>query len=90
MAPPDGLDSETEDGHLTGVWLLRHVKDFVISANIPVVVLTNHYDMPTVRARIEILAELRRHVSIHGKYGISRQELPALVEARILAVKGMG
>ena len=89
MPAPSDAEGETDEGHLTGIWILERIESFVVSSKIPVIVLTNHYDLPTVIERLKSIATLKSYITTHGKYGISRQELPSLVKARILAVKGM-
>ena len=89
MDPPDGVAGEAEDGQFTGVWILRQLVSLVKTANIPVVVLSNHHDIKEVERRIGELGEIVGHVTVHEKYGKSRTEIPPFLMARIRAVKGM-
>ena len=89
MPAPDGVEGETHEGFLTGVWFLGKIQELVIKARIAVLVLSNHHDMPTVEKKVAEIGIPSSLVTIQTKFGTKRRDLAALFEARILAAKSL-
>lgn len=87
MPSPDGAAGETEDGFMTGIWILEQIEGFVIAAKIPVVILSNHSDLPRIEELVQDMHKLRRFVTVQSKYNTRRAELPPFIESKIHEVK---
>jgi len=80
MAPPSlELRAETNDGLSTGIWLLKQIRDEVLSRPLPVIVLTNRTD----ERLAEELASLNLPESLlqcHQKRSTSAVDLVPVVQ----------
>lgn len=84
MPTPDNVSrSLTHDGELTGVWFLSQIKDYIVGAKCPVVVLTNK-SLSTFREAIDKLEVPPTLIECRQKRDTPRNLLPTIVAHMIL------
>lgn len=83
MMPPPTLDVafETEDGQVTGLWLLRKHKARLLAKNIPVLVLTNK-DIDVVEYYINENGLLDLNIQLRSKFSVTPEVLVEQVKSR--------
>jgi CheY-like chemotaxis protein len=83
MDTPDSVDTtETEDGLMTGIWILEKIKSTIIERQLPVVVLTNRQKKLVVDA-VQQLEYPKGQVVVYTKAEMSAKQLPSLMLKRI-------
>jgi hypothetical protein len=83
MPTPEKVSASlTADGDLTGVWFLSQIKDYLVGAKVPAIVLTNK-QLESVRSAIARLDIPKLLVECRQKRDTSRFLLPTIVRDMI-------
>lgn len=88
MPTPPGVSAdETEDGQMTGIWILEQVRKTLIERNLPVLILTNRA-VSVVAPAVADASIPQGLYEIHPKYNTPCFKLPDLARTQIRRTKG--
>jgi len=77
-APNEELDSETDNGLVTGIWFLEQIRPLILERPLPVIVLTNRI-LDTIAQRIAKVSIPKRLLEIKCKIETPKFYIPHLV-----------
>ncbi len=78
--PVDVPPEETEDGHMTGIWLMRRLRDDLLKRGLKIMVLTNRQS-GDVEERVNEIAFPQDQVEVRRKIYTCAKDLPIFADA---------